>query len=186
MRPILALLLAVAIIGGMKLFLAATGDKNVQRNQPVVVEAIGDFELDVQLTFDAGPDPFSVVTNDDDPAPSLIIEHQGKTVLKKTGAVPAGEILHPKVSGIVAGVNEFYIAATPQDSGSLVPGAIRVRVIRDGVPIGKSWIDAEPGERIEGVVKINVPGQIDVDHKEAENKGEEEQAQAGSSSDLTE
>ncbi len=168
MRPILALLLAVAIIGGMKLFLAATEENKVQSSQPVVVAAMGDFELDIQLTFNAGPDPFSVTSSDDKESPSLIVEHQGKTVLQKTGTVSAGEVLRPKVSGIVAGVNEFYIAATPQDTGSLVPGAVRVRVIRDGVPIAKSWIDAEPGERIEGVVRIDVPGKID-DGNEREN-----------------
>ena len=170
MRPIIALLLAVAIIGGMKWFLSATAERQVQRSQPVVVEAIGDFELDVQLTFDAGPDPFAVATSDGEDAPSLIIEHKGATVLRETEAIPAGKVLRPKVTGLVAGVNEFFIASTPQDTTSMTPAAVRVRVLRDGLPIAKSWIDAEPGERIEGIVRVTVPGAIQDDHDHETNE----------------
>jgi hypothetical protein len=69
-----------------------------------------------------------------------------------------------------AGRNEFYIKATPAEpdretdefaldespSSRPVSRAVRVRILRDGVPIGDQTLWSEPGQPVEGVAAVEV------------------------------
>ena len=155
MRPLLALILAMAILAGMQWFLAAGRSTVAENAVRAEIAAIGDFQLEVLLLFDAGPDVFSGDSN----AASLLVEYQGKEVLRKTESLAAGTRLLPRVEGLVVGMNELYVSATPEDPAARVPGAIRIRILRDGIALAKSWIDGEPGERVEGTCTVVIPGQ---------------------------
>ncbi len=80
MRPLLALILAVVILGGLQLYM-------VFRPQPKVVAvdyeqtATGKFTVDVTLTFDAGPDAFAL---DPTTAPVVLLQLRGRDLVRHT------------------------------------------------------------------------------------------------------
>jgi hypothetical protein len=152
MRPLLAIVIVFSILGGLQGYLSS-------RPKPeawTILEeqkAVGQFEIMVTLTFDAGPDPFSFNASD---APSLEVQFRGESILKKTEELPAGTIAQAQVTGIVAGENEFYIQATPKDSSVAVARAIRVQILKDDTLVAEKSFWSEPGEIIGGVVSLTI------------------------------
>lgn len=153
MRPLLALLLSAAILLGVRSYLQFA--ESLRGGPPVVVEetaASGTFSVEVTLTFDAQADDFSL-----EPV-SLVLRRHGQTLLKREGLVPAGEpLVVPDVPGVVEGRNEFYFECVPRDDGSLLARAVRVRVLRDDVPVADETLWAAPGHTPRGTIVVDVP-----------------------------
>ena len=160
MRILLAALTAAFILIGTKVYLDA--------NQPAIVERIpiqdekaaGQFSIELIPLFDAGPDEFAL---DAANSSSVIVELRGKPVLNRTDAASSGEaIVIQEVKGLIAGVNELFIRATPSDGNVDVVRGMRVRVLRDQLVIAEQWLSSEPGSTVEGTVRLDLPSQ---DHK---------------------
>jgi hypothetical protein len=156
MRPLLAVAVSVVILGGMALYMQRrpqTGSVVVER------KAEGVYSLEITLSFDAGPDEFALSADDQ---PSVLVKFRDSELLKLTDRIPAGEpIVIERVEGIVAGPgaagrNEFYVAATPAESGANVSRALRVRVLRDGEPVADQSLWSEPGWPVQGTVELHV------------------------------
>lgn len=158
MRPLLAASVAVVVLGGMKLYIDSAQPKLRPQLIQLPKAADGVFSLDVTLTFAAGPDPFALDLAD---APSLLIQLQGRDLMRKAEIVSAGEKLTVDgIEDIVQGANEFYVQATPQASNA-VSRAIRIRVLRDNVAIAEQTLWSAPGEPVQGAVIVDVPANND-------------------------
>ncbi len=153
LRPLLALLLAGLILGGMQLY--TTLRPAPQRSEIAVRFAEGRFTLEVTLTFDAGPDPFAFETEN---APALLVTFEGRELLRRTEPVPAGETVRiESIEGIVSGSgrrgrNEFFVEAVPQDSAGGLSRAVRLRLLRDEQPIAEHSLWSDPGEPVRGTL----------------------------------
>ena len=167
MRPFLVVLLTVAVLGGTKWF--------IDSHQPVddgpslqLIQAPGDFTVEVTLSFDAGPDEFSL---DETDAPSLLLQLNGVEVLRRADTIPAEEspLRIQSVDGLVVGRNEFYLEVSPADTSSIQPRAVRVRVFKDGTPIAKETLWPEPGDVIQGTIALEVVS-------ESEDESDDEEA----------
>jgi hypothetical protein len=191
MRPLYALAAAVSILGVVAIYMKFQA--SVARPPATVVEqtATGSFDVELTLTFDAGPDAFSLGGD------SLLVTFRNRKLLEKKDPIAAGApITIRDVQGIVArqtsadgddaapatGRNEFYVKATPAEAdlpadafstdptgrqpAALVSRAARVRILRDGVSIGDSTLWSEPGQPVEGVVTVEVEPEPVVDERE--------------------
>jgi hypothetical protein len=160
MRPLLALLLSLAIFGAVAGYLQFA--RAVQRRTAAetvhAAESVaeGKFSLEATLSFDAGADTaFSL-----DPTKSMAVRVQfrGRELLKIDEPVAAGTPLRmDEVEGIVPGPNEFYLEAHPANQGLPLAHAARMRVFRDGHPIADETLWSEPGLPVQGVLRVDVP-----------------------------
>ena len=157
MRPLLALLVAGSILGGLQLYMQFRPQpKRVVHD--VEQSAAGRFTVEITLTFDAGPDAFAL---DPSSAPAVLLQLRGTDVVRRTDSIAAGEqVRADHVQGIVTGKNEFFVQATPQDGVAAVARAVRVRILRDGNPVADETLWAEPGEVVQGAVMVDVPAWV--------------------------
>jgi hypothetical protein len=154
MRPLLAFLVVGSILGGLQLYMTY---RPQPRREPLQAEvtAAGRFDVELTLTFDAGPDAFAL---DPTSAAALLVQLRGHDVLRRTDRIAAGtHVVVKSVAGIVVGANEFYVQATPQDTTSPVARALRVRVLRNGNPLSQQTLWSEPGDVIQGAIVVEVP-----------------------------
>ena len=156
MRPALVAVLALVILGGVKWFLdshapvAGNGSPVAQ-----LISASGEYSVELTMTFDVGPDEFSL--DDAGDAPTLLLQLNGKELLKRTDTVAATDspIVLEKVD-VAVGKNEFFIQASPSEMDELKPRSIRVRVLQDGTVVANETIWPEAGDVLQGTVALEV------------------------------
>ncbi len=153
MRPILALLLVVAILGLVQAYMKFQASLPATRSvQQIETKAEGVYTADITLTFDAEPDAFSLEPT------SLLVLFRGQELLRKKATVKAGTpLLITDIPGMTEGRNEFYIKATPPEDETEQSRAVRVRVLRDGIPVVERTLWSEPGAPVEGAIHVDVP-----------------------------
>jgi hypothetical protein len=166
MRPLLALLLSLAIFGAVGGYLRFA--RELQQQRAIVgaenTAAEGKFTLEVTLSFDAGAD--SAFSLDPSKSTAVRVQFRGREVLRVDEPVSAGTALRVEdVEEIVPGANEFYVEAHPANAALPVAHAARVRVFRDGHPIADETIWSEPGLPVQGTVRVEVPAHGSGDHE---------------------
>lgn len=158
MRPLSVLLLSIALLLGMNWFLGLNpaGDHAHAHRELQVIEAPGDFAVDLTVSFDAGPDEFALDLSDD--SPSLILQLNGKEIMSRSGSVSASEspFRIDSVEGISIGANDFFIQASPKNLAS-AGNCVRVRVLRDNAAVADKTIWSVQGEIVQGTVRLEVP-----------------------------
>ncbi len=155
MRPILALLVATTILGGLRLYMELRPTRTATFAQEPETLAAGRFALEITLSFAAGPDPFAL---DLDQAPSLLVLFRGAELLRVSEPVDAGiPVRREDLPQIAAGANEFFVRATPQDPDPRTARAVRLRLLRDEQPIAEQSLWSLSGEVVEGAVVLRVP-----------------------------
>ena len=157
MRLLLVVVLTVVILGGMQLLmqLQSVGSGDHAREGPRLIQASGDFKVEVRLTFDAGPDEFSL--DDVGAAPSVLVQLAGKVVYRETRVVRGdAPIVISPIEGLVTGKNEFYVQASPKDAAQ-VYRAVGIRVFRDDTLLAEKTLLTEPGATVQGTIVLEVP-----------------------------
>jgi hypothetical protein len=154
MRPLLALLTISVILGGLQLYMLYRPQRSHVASHEAEQAAAGRFQVELTLTFDAGPDEFALDQSD---APALLVQLRGRDVLRRREPLAAGEQIVVDVTGLVAGRNEFFVQATPRDVGASLARAVRVRVLRDDVPLADQTLWSEPGEIVQGAIEVELP-----------------------------
>ncbi len=163
MRPLLALVLSLAILGSVQAYmLFVNGLPQYVPNVPTETTASGHFRLELTLTQDAQPDAFE--------ATSLLVNlpQQGNRVLiHKEEVIPALDpIVIDSITEFIVGENELFVQVGVGDAGFDVAGseelvlrrsAVRVQLFRDRVLLADETLWAEPGEPIQGKLVISVP-----------------------------
>lgn len=155
MRPLLVILLAVVVFGGMQLLMVmhAADGPSVTFEGPLN-RGQGQFKVEVVLTFVAGPDAFSLDRVED--APSVLVQLDGREIYRTTERVGGDEpIVIDPVDGIVVGTNQFFVRASPSDQ-ALSYRAIGIRVFRDDIQIAERVVLAEPGMVVQGTLSVEV------------------------------
>lgn len=154
MRPMLAVLISATILGSVWLYLRSESRRTITPAMSPLQVAAGQFDLDITLSFDAGPDRFAL---DAAQTPSLIVEHLGEAILKRTDMISAGTPVRVEaVPQIQPGKNSFFVRCTPSESETPVARALRIRVWRDGTPVADSTLWSAPGAPCEGVVEVEI------------------------------
>ena len=156
MRPLLVVVLAVVILSCMQLFmqLQSAGMGHTHEG-PQLIQASGEFRAEVILTFDAGPDEFSLDNVAD--AASVLVQLAGMEILRETGVVRGDvPIVISLIEGLVPGKNEFYVQASPKDERQLYR-AVGVRVFRDDTLLAEKTLLSEPGATVQGTITVEVP-----------------------------
>ncbi len=159
MRPVLVVVIGALTLGSVKAFTMFQSSLPApQVVQPVVHEAEGKFSVDVTLTFDAHADPFVF------PNASAIIKlgqdesGNAKEIFRSTETIKAGTpIVIDDVTDIKEGHNPLEVSVFPGNDEFELHHAVRVRVLRDGVPIVEQTIWSPPGEAVEKSISIHVP-----------------------------
>ena len=164
MRPALAIAVTSLILGGLAFYMSArpSGAANVPVRDIEI--AAGRFDVELTLTFDVSPDEFSLDANT---APSLLVVMEGQELLRETSTLTSGyPIVVEDVQGIATGANEFFVRATPAGTSAQLVRGLRVRILRDGHPISEQSIWSDPGQPVEGIVRVNVTATLDMhDHE---------------------
>lgn len=168
MRPLLAFLLSLAIfgaVGGYLRFLHRVQAELVPTEATSApAQAAGTFSLDVTLTFDAGGE--NAFALEPTQATALVVRFGERDMLRVEESIAAGAPLRvEEIEGIVPGPNEFYVEAQPADQGQPVAHAVRVRVFRDGNPVGDQTLWSEPGLPVRGTVRIHVREELAHEHQ---------------------
>lgn len=160
MRPMSVVILAFVILGGVQWFLSShsPASQNDQRGA-TLIQADDEFAVQLTLTFDVGPDEFSL--NDVADAPSLLVQLNGNEVFRKSETIAATEspILIPSVPGVVVGQNEFYVQASPSEIDVAQARAVRVSVLRGGNVVATETLWPEIGDVVQGTVQLEVASQ---------------------------
>ncbi len=156
MRILLAAALSGLILGGLAAYMNLRPTPGAGSGGPIVLQtASGSFSVDITLTFDAAPDSFAV---DPSRAAALLVLFHGKELLRATEPVSAGQPVRIEpIEGMLAGENEFFVHAAPSDADALLARGLRVRVLRDDLPIAEQSLWSEPGEVVQGIVVVSVP-----------------------------
>ncbi len=185
MRPILALITTVVVLGSVALYGAFIRSlPPVESNVYKAEHAAGKFTVDLTLTFDAVHDSaFSLDQH------SIEVAFQGKKYVVKE-AVKAGTPVTLAVEDVRVGENRFHVEVNvadldfgnrpttddrfsldnpdaPKSSDVTIPArAVRIRVMRDGAPIpgAEQTIWSEPGQKVSGEVLVTVPGSSQPTH----------------------
>lgn len=157
MRPVLVIVLATAILGGMQVFLNANRPVAADQHEGLkLIQASGEYAVDVTLTFEAGPDEFAIDAAGD--APSLLVQMNGNELLRRTDTISTDEspIQILGIEGVVVGKNEFFVQASPSDQSSLAAMSARIRITQDGNPVADETIWADGGDILQGTVQLEV------------------------------
>lgn len=154
MRPISALLVVVFILGGMQVYMTARRQPVAVTPNLVPVAATGDFDLEVSLTFAAGPDEFALNAAK---SHALLVQLKGDTVLRREDRVAADEVVSvAAIQGITLGDNEFYLEAIPENPDDAASRALRIRVLRNEQLLGETILWAPPGQVVQGTAVVTV------------------------------
>ncbi len=156
MRPLIAIVIAAAILGGVKLFIDSEPVRETHDQTHFLAEpSTQDYDVELTLSFDAGPDEFSLSA--DGEAPSVLLQLNGKEILKRTDNVAAADspIVLQNVEGVTIGPNEFYVQSSPSED-NLKPRSLRLRVLQNGNVVGEETLWPEQGQIVQGTLSIEV------------------------------
>jgi hypothetical protein len=167
-RPILAILVWVLILGGVAGYIQTRQERPaVGAFQPAA--AAGRFTLEFVSTTELEPDPFGIRASPDNAPTSFVLKINGQQVLAKNDRLEAGIPLRlENVSGLSEGQNELYLEANlPLESANRAH-AYRVTIKRDGETIAEQTLWSEPGLRLATSLSLNIPS---ADHEAKTDHG---------------
>jgi len=145
MRPLLAILVSAAILGGVQAYMASRPKPKATEHQEDLSAA--KVEVEIETTFDAEPDPFQG-------RPALSVEFRGKEMAGRLAGqtIQAGRVVTVALTEGVAqgdelsGQNEITISANPAPQAASTGRALRVKIYRDGALLKEEVVWSEGSE----------------------------------------
>ncbi|PQO46739.1 hypothetical protein [Blastopirellula marina] len=108
--------------------------------------AAGTFRLELELSFDAGPDRFSENLSG---ASSVTVRFAGNVLYQTDKPVAAGQKIEiADVGDVIAGRNEFLIEATPQSPGPPLFAKASIYSSEQHEPIAERFVWAPVGSAL--------------------------------------
>lgn len=155
MRPVLALMIWIVLIGGLVSYMNAR--HNVSEPVALKVEADqADYRVVVTTSFNAVRDPYAPDTRDLSAA-ALILKLNGKEILSLRDSSDAGQSLTvDKIDSVLIGPNEFLLEVNPHHENVKTAGAVRVELFRFHNQLMDRTFWAEPGARIVSSFRLDV------------------------------
>jgi hypothetical protein len=155
-RLVITAVIWVALLGGLSLYMHGR-EPAVAVEEFTFREAEGSYSIDVTTGFAVEPDPFALQAEEGAQPAALTVQVNGEQILRETERVPQGAPIRVEdVTGLIAGVNEFYVEANPPLDASQQAHALRIRVLRDGTPLAERTFWSEPGGRIAETFELTV------------------------------
>lgn len=124
----------------------------------VLEEATGEYRIEVVTSSRLVPDPFALDVSDKKPA-SLELYANGEEVLSVSDELDAGSVLvvgNPK--GLIKGINEFFVSASPPLENSGISHAVRVRVYSGTELIADLTLWSEPCMKLSATFTADLAG----------------------------
>lgn len=160
-RPILVLLIAIFVFGGLSAY--ASFLKSLPKNEHQVAElpsSTDSYVVEVTLSFVAERDVFAL-----NEAFSLELRMAGQPLLKRSDKLEAGKTIEVKdISGVVAGNNAIFVRAVPSEKFISQACAARVIVLHNGHSIEDRTIWSSPGDVVAGEVIFVAPSVAESSH----------------------
>jgi len=179
-RPLFACVAVCVTLGSVALYAYFIRTlPPLPRAENLLEVAKGKFDIEITLTFDAEADKAFLL----EPT-SVEVSLEGEPILQETQNFRAGHpVVAENVPGVKVGDNDFHVAVysgdaarnltnaadSESDAFSLgfdqpsdeedyaVARAVRVRILRDGLPIAEQTLWSDPGKPVEGQVLVTVP-----------------------------
>ncbi|TWT29305.1 hypothetical protein [Blastopirellula retiformator] len=116
--------------------------------------AAGTFRLEVELSFDAGPDRFAADLSN---SSSLTIRFAGEAIYQTDKPVAAGQKVEvADIGDVVHGRNEFLIEATPQNPGPPLFAKVAIYSSERHEPLAERFVWAPAGStQLSGVANFS-------------------------------
>ncbi|UUO04780.1 hypothetical protein M4951_15440 [Blastopirellula sp. J2-11] len=147
MRILFAITAAALALLLVKVYLTVDEHRAAAAPQAEVLEnAAGEFRLELELSFDAGPDRFSADLNNSN---AVSVRFAGKALYATDQPIAAGENIEiADIDNIVVGRNEFLIEATPQNPGPPLFAKVAIYSSQQHEPIAERFLWAPAGAAI--------------------------------------
>jgi hypothetical protein len=160
MRIVFALAIWAFILSGLFFYMEA---RNQVAMDPASVaeqdEAAGSYALEITTLTALEPDPFALTAGIDMAPETILIRLNGKTVLSRTAKIASGTSLRvDPVPGLLPGLNEIYLGATPPFGEQSSPAGIRVQLFNGLVPVLDETLWSDSGSKISGAIPFSLPG----------------------------
>lgn len=161
MRPVLAIMIWIVLIGGLSMYIHARERINPGRSYEVSAAA-DNLALEVTTTFDVEPDPFALRTDAETDAAALLVRINGKEVLRRSDRMERGVPLRLEpVQGLIQGRNEIYLEANPPLDNSGHSLAVRLRVLRGDQPVADRSFWSDTGSRVAATFPVTIEAEKD-------------------------
>ena len=159
MRFFLAAAIWIVFVGGLAFYM---GHRDTAAAPEVTIASIEAVKssclLEITPTFTPREDPFALDYQAGPPA-ALVVRMGKNEILRAGEAVRAGQPLTVKdPPGLVKGMNEFYIEASPPLESSDRAFAVRLRLICGSETQAEETIWSEPGGLVAGVFRVDLTG----------------------------
>lgn len=153
-RIFYAAVLCVLILGGAGVFLR---EKQPEAGLPAFhyTQASEQYSLELTPTFSLEKDPFALNTDD---SPAMVVTLGGKELLALDSAAAGEPVLLEEVRGLVKGMNEFFITATPSGAAASAAQALRVRLLQGGQPVADESYWTSHGLPVKAVFRVALEG----------------------------
>jgi hypothetical protein len=138
MRPILACLITLVLVGGVYGYIKFAEGIRRPPTEINIDYSEADFSLEIERSFDCVVDPIFAPE-------SLRVLFKGESVLAISKKIAVEETIRlEKLDGVEVGENEIYIAANRAE-GSIGLGAIKVSIFRGGVLFDEQVLTSQQG-----------------------------------------
>lgn len=166
MRFFLVISIWIVIVGGLWGYISQRDYKRQQivASSPVDLSVQGDFSVEITPTFSTEEDPFALTVSDSTVAP-FEIKLNGTSLETEIVDLQRGQKLRlEKISGMLAGHNEFFITASPPLSEDNLEHGIRIKLFEDQTLIVDKTVWSGLGSQVSGTVSFTHMKQQEDDH----------------------
>lgn len=152
------LLLWVVVFGGLHLYLKRLeSERPSAAPPPRQAQAAASFALELTTTFSLESDPFALQTDNARKPAALLVRIGQHEISTGISEVEAGvPVRIAPVQGVTPGMNEFFVEAFMPLESSGKNLAMRLRLIRDEIPLAEKTFWSEGENRIAGVFQVEV------------------------------
>lgn len=167
MRFILTVIIWVVIVGGLWSYsrLRLEAEANIVRTAPVVIKIEDAYSLRVTPTFSIEPDPFALLS-DDSASAGVELRLNGTVIPLESDSLQRGVpwVLN-RVEGLIKGINEIYIKASPPIAESNLEHGVRVQLVLAGAATVDETVWGEQGALVSGTIHF----ELQTKHEEHEH-----------------
>ena len=114
-------------------------------------QASAHYDLELTPTFSLEKDPFALNL---DESPALVVKLGDKELLALESVLAGESVLLEEVRGLVLGMNEFFIKATPSTADAAGAQALRVRLLQAGQPVAEETYWTGNGMPVKAVFRV--------------------------------
>jgi len=150
MRPALALLITLGLLGGVFGYVRFADSVRQSAVEIEIDYAEGQYSIEIQTTFDCVADPILETE-------ALKVLFKGEPVFTRSESISADETIEfQPLEGVESGENEIFVSANMQSPTSGL-GALKVTVKRNDIPVVEKLLTTQPGlATVSGPVEFEI------------------------------